>query len=228
MVNVWRCRWAKGSGGPRTARTSAMIAGVLVLLVAVGGGYALGSSGHLLITVCVHKHGGGLYVGRCARGDKKLQWNKLGPQGQPGNTGAQGDPGPAGPFPSTLPPGKTITGTYALGGGAMDNFAEAAISWPYRLASPPAVHVILAGQSAPAGCSGSPSAPGATSGNLCIFEVDNASAKGLGACDVESAHCTDTGGIGTNQSLELGVFIRAFELGTPGNFGDEGTWAVTG
>jgi hypothetical protein len=80
----------------------------------------------------------------------------------------------------------------------------------------------------PAGCPGSVSDPRAASGNLCIFEADNLNATRLGACNVESTGCTDdAGGIGTNPSLEIGVWIRPFG---PGNtrFADEGTCAVTG
>jgi hypothetical protein len=83
---------------------SAAAVGALMLLGA-GGGYALaaGSSGSA-IHACVHKHGGDIYMAkRCAKGDKRITWSKVGPQGQPGIPGVrgiqgiQGQPGSQGP-----------------------------------------------------------------------------------------------------------------------------------
>ena len=83
--------------GPVTSRALvAAIVGVVVLLAA-GGGYALASSSSKKITACVHKHGGGLYSGKCAKHDKKLTWNTTGPAGPTGATGATGAPGATGP-----------------------------------------------------------------------------------------------------------------------------------
>ena len=47
----------------------AALVGVVVLLAA-GGGYAVASSSSKKITACVHKHGRGLYTGKCAKHDK--------------------------------------------------------------------------------------------------------------------------------------------------------------
>ena len=83
--------------GPVTSRALvAAIVGVVVLLAA-GGGYALASGSSKKITACVHKHGGGLYSGKCAKHDKKLTWNTTGPAGPTGATGATGAPGATGP-----------------------------------------------------------------------------------------------------------------------------------
>jgi hypothetical protein len=84
---------------------SAAIVGVVVLLAA-GGGYALASGSSKKITACVHKHGRGLYTGKCARHDKKLTWNTTGPAGPvgaAGKTGATGATGPQGPGATTFP-----------------------------------------------------------------------------------------------------------------------------
>ncbi len=70
-------------------------AGAAAALLLAGGGYAMASGGGT-ITVCVHKHSGGLYVGHCARHDRALRWNKVGPQGPPGQSGQSGQPGAPG------------------------------------------------------------------------------------------------------------------------------------
>jgi hypothetical protein len=92
--------------GPVTSRALvAAIVGVVVLLAA-GGGYALASGSSKKITACVHKHGRGLYTGKCARHDKKLTWNTTGPAGPAGaagKTGATGATGPQGPGATTFP-----------------------------------------------------------------------------------------------------------------------------
>lgn len=76
-------------------RAMALTAGILVLTF---GGIALASSQGTVsqgtISACIHARGGGLYVGRCARGDKMLSWAQRGPQGP---RGPAGSPGPAGP-----------------------------------------------------------------------------------------------------------------------------------
>ena len=64
--------------------------------LAAGGGYAFASSvSSNTITVCVSHAGGTLYKAKkCAKHDKKLTWNKQGPQGI---QGLKGDTGPQGP-----------------------------------------------------------------------------------------------------------------------------------
>ena len=79
-----------------TSRVGAALGGSLTALL-FAGGYAIASGG--TINVCVHKHGGGLYAGHCARHDRTLTWNTVGPQGPQGpqgQQGQQGQPGPAG------------------------------------------------------------------------------------------------------------------------------------
>ena len=71
---------------------SIVVALVALLFAASAGGYAATQSGS--IQACVRKIDGSLYVGKCAKHDRKLSWSKTGPQGQPG---PKGDPGPAGP-----------------------------------------------------------------------------------------------------------------------------------
>lgn len=70
--------------------TTIAVMGMLLALVA-GGSYALAASGSKTITVCVKKHGGGLYKARkCKKHDSKLSWNQQGPAGKAGKNGANG------------------------------------------------------------------------------------------------------------------------------------------
>lgn len=100
----------------RLSRPVAVLAGT-VLLTAGGGAYALASSSHGTITVCVHHKGGALYKARkCAKHDKKLSWNQQGPAGATGlagptgprgATGASGTAGATGPAGPIGPKGAT-------------------------------------------------------------------------------------------------------------------------
>ncbi len=82
----------------------AAIVGVVVALAASGGYAVAGSSSSKSISACARKHGGGLYVGKCAKRDKKLNWSVIGPTGPAGAIGHTGPGGPAGP---AGPPGAT-------------------------------------------------------------------------------------------------------------------------
>ena len=81
----------------------AALVGVVVLLAA-GAGYAVASASSKKITACVHKHGLGLYAGKCAKHDKRLTWNTTGPAGPAGPAGAAGAAGATG---ATGAPGAT-------------------------------------------------------------------------------------------------------------------------
>jgi len=67
-----------------------------LVLAAAGGALAAGSGG--TVTACAKKHGGTLYEAKkCAKGDRKLTWNQVGPRGATGARGPQGSQGPQGP-----------------------------------------------------------------------------------------------------------------------------------
>jgi Collagen triple helix repeat (20 copies) len=75
--------------------TTAAAASVLALLVA-GGGYAIASSGGGSISACSSARNHVLYTGKCKKGDAKLTWNRVGPQGVAGPKGQTGSQGPQG------------------------------------------------------------------------------------------------------------------------------------
>lgn len=79
----------------RTLLTPSMsVALVALVLAASGGAYAAATRSSHTITACVRHMGGGLYVApRCARHDRRLTWNAVGPRGAAGTPGAQGVPG---------------------------------------------------------------------------------------------------------------------------------------
>ncbi|MBV9417689.1 MAG: hypothetical protein JO363_22070 [Solirubrobacterales bacterium] len=200
--------------------------GAAALILAGGGAYALASASSGTITVCV-KHGdGSLYkAGKCARHDKQLSWNK---QGVPGATGPQGPQGPqgvqgpAGPFPPTLPSGKTLRGVFLSEGNAAAANANAGdnISFGWTLSAKPTQHFIKVGAPVPAGCSGTPQAPGANPGNLCVFEVENSNINDT----VSEVWSPPADSANAAEAYGAAVYTRSTAAG---GFEFGGSWAVT-
>jgi hypothetical protein len=100
-----------------------------------------------------------------------------GPEGPPGARGTEGSPWTAG---GTLPPGKSLSGTWiavALGAEVEPGKAEGGttISFGIRLVAPPAVHLIAKGREgidSPSECPGSVKLPLAAKGNLCLYVAE--------------------------------------------------------
>ena len=93
-----------------------------------------------------------------------------GPQGPKGDTGTQGATGEPGPFPGTLPAGKTLRGTYAIGGASGQSFAFDNISFGFTFASAPNARFVLVGAAPPAECPGTSANPEAAPGHICVYE----------------------------------------------------------
>jgi hypothetical protein len=99
-----------------------------------------------------------------------------GPQGPQGLKGDPGTNGAPGPFPATLPSGKTLTGVYAGQdrNGSSSAEAYASISFQFPLASPPTVNIVASGTTTTA-CQGTVDHPTAAPGTVCIYrDVDTA------------------------------------------------------
>ena len=146
--------------------------------------------------------------------------------GAKGDKGDPGNAGPPGPFPTTLPSGKTLTGTFGLAGGKIggggDDFANDTISFAYPLAQVPTVHFIKNGDPVPAGCTGgTAAAPKADAGHLCVFEGSTSGASGQGTCSLTQNVCDQD----TTDSAKYGTTVRAF--GTGSRWYSTGSWAVT-
>jgi hypothetical protein len=208
--------------------------GAASLLIAAGGGYALASSSGGTITVCVRHHGGALYkAGKCAKHDSALSWNKQGPQGLPGPQGLrgpqgsqgiqgvqgiQGPKGDPGPLLSTLGSGQTLRGYVQPWGQATaaSELATTSVSFPFPLASAPAVNFIRTGTTPPPACPGSAAAPAAARGNLCVYEFDlsNSTIRGENG----------PGGDDTASPFGFSAWIRSSGAG---QYWYRATWAVT-
>jgi hypothetical protein len=199
------------------------------LLLLGGGAYAVtgfvGSDGK--IHACVTSKGAVTLVKagtKCTNGQKAIAWNQLGPRGPRGLRGLRGFTGPPGPVPATLPSGKTLRGAWVLGhqGGAGDEI-DTAISFPFPLASSPAVHVIQKNAAVPPGCSGTGAAPGADPGNLCVFVRF---ASNLDTASGVDFYGVDGVGHSGTPDTRFGVAIYGFS-NAAGTMETTGTWAVT-
>jgi hypothetical protein len=119
----------------------------------------------------------------------------------------------------TLPSGKTVIGTYAIGGGK-ENYSRDSITFGgYTLSAAPTAHYIKEGESAPAACAGGTAEdPKAQPGNLCIFEGVQSHAK------------TASRGF-FNPRSDSTESVLPFGAGVYANCLEEclveGTWAVT-
>jgi hypothetical protein len=78
--------------------------------------------------------------------------------------------GAAGGLPGTLASGKTLTGSWGQSAEpATSQIQTDTISFPVRLSKPVAVHVRQQGAGPSRNCPGTPSAPKARKGHLCIY-----------------------------------------------------------
>jgi hypothetical protein len=133
------------------------------------------------------------------------------PAGAQGPKGDQGDPGP---FPGTLPPGKTLRGHWALldSAATANEQIQTAISYVFRLPSAPQHHFIGVGTTPPPQCPGSASDPEAAPGHMCYYESGTINAS------LRFGAPLDDPTVGSR------VGIRSVAGGTYDSFG---AWAVT-
>jgi len=93
------------------------IAIAVVMILAVSIGTSLKSSGEdNMINACYTKHLGWIRVvsdpGECRSWESPISWNRIGPQGPPGEEGAPGPQGPQGLMGQQGPPGVGYLGVY--------------------------------------------------------------------------------------------------------------------
>jgi hypothetical protein len=108
------------------------------------------------------------------KGDTGLKGDQ-GQKGDAGQKGDQGEPGlrgEPGPFPATLPSGKSLSGYLEILADTTPITTESA-SFAFPLSAAPSPHFITSGESTPAGCTGDSTDPGAEPGNLCIFVLES-------------------------------------------------------
>ncbi|MEA2438292.1 MAG: hypothetical protein QOF65_2848, partial [Thermoleophilaceae bacterium] len=139
-----------------------------------------------------------------------------GATGAKGDTGAQGLPGP---FPATLPAGKTLTGLFGMlgddDGTGQHEGAATEISFPYPLAADPVVTIIQAGGAPTTACPGTPDVPKATSGHLCIYVA------------IQAGNANTLSFYNPTSDSKYGVVLYTNGTST-GRIDEAGTWAVTG
>jgi hypothetical protein len=142
-----------------------------------------------------------------------------GATGAAGAVGAPGIQGQAGPFPDTLPTGKTIRGRWGMGftATAGGQFFETHISFVYPLATAPTAHFIAFGGTPPAECPGTAANPQAAAGHVCVYEDNAGNSTSTLVCSSGGCPGADKYGaqLRTNSAAAGGVWTR-------------GTWAVTG
>jgi hypothetical protein len=144
-----------------------------------------------------------------------------GSRGPRGFRGTTGPTGPAGPVPETLPSGRTIRGTFAVGGAAAtagDAFDQG-VTFQYAAASAPAVHVVGVGAAAPAECAGNAATPAAAAGHLCVYVAEGAAPV---VFDPSQPRAT-----GAGKASRYGFGLSAVAA-APGPARSAGTWALGG
>lgn len=142
-----------------------------------------------------------------------------------GRTGPQGRPGNPAAYPAILPSGRTETGAFAVRWTASNKgqSEDAEVSFPLALASAPAVYcgTVCPGLTPPpldtTRCPGTPAAPAATAGNLCIYIGQQANLNSLTATDLVGNPGTigKVGGVISVASNSVGDTLA------------RGSWAVT-
>jgi hypothetical protein len=148
-----------------------------------------------------------------------------GSQGPQGPQGPKGDTGDPGPFPDPLPSGKTIRGSWAIGGPFTNTttaggLAQAPISFVFTLASAPTPHYLPSGSASTADCPGSVSDPQASPGHLCIYEGGRFNMGQPSICNPTANVC------GTGVS-RFGAFLQVSSNSSSLNYFANGTWAAT-
>lgn len=193
------------------------------------------------------KHGA---AGRCRKGEKVVDWNQQGspgvpgtpgpqgPSGAPGPQGAQGAVGPtgatgphgvqgiAGPVTTTAPAGSTQRGTFVLRGyETAGQFIGGSISFPLQLADVPigVIEVPWLANPKPAHCSGTPQAPTADPGYVCLYDRFSVNVSlSPNGFNMQAADVDGNGAAANTFGLRIVTRPQA-----NGGVDVEGSWAVT-
>ena len=172
-----------------------------------------------------------------SNGEKGLQ-GEPGKNGKNGEQGEQGPPGEPWPAGGTLPAGKTETGAWGFAtsieaGGSLEPLIPISFNIPLKTALARAdVHFVTNFEwkehipAPPPACQGSPEAPSAAAGSLCIY-----AAQGLESSEGKSALTgtgTDTPGESAAGAGTAGAVLVLEIAGIAGERAAmAGAWAVT-
>jgi hypothetical protein len=200
-----------------------MVVAMLALLVALGGVSTAAQIRSNPQAAAAKKKPKVLRGPRGKRGPRGLR-GLPGPVGPQGAQGIQGVQGPAGPFPDPLPVGKTLRGSFSIGGhpgGSTATYFTDPIAFGFTLSAAPVAHYIKTGTTPPAECPGTSENPQAAAGHLCVYEafIDNASAsRGIAAPDT-------IGGVG-NGTRKWGTLVYSYPTSGTARIIVWGNWAV--
>ena len=228
------------------------IGAVALTSLAIGVAEAASPGAPVVASTCYARKGGDLRVvsvgtraggGRCKAGEKRLVLNQTGPRGLTGTPGAPGPQGPQGlqgvqgdqgvqgiqgvpgPTTTTAPSGSTQRGAFALDGyQTAGGFIGGSISYPLQLSTEPLVVEVPFGGTNPdpAHCPGTPQAPTAARGYLCIYDRFSGNVLQTTGTNLQVANVDGFGG--TTNVWGGRIVARASATGT---VDVEGTWAVT-
>ena len=130
---------------------------------------------------------------------------------------------PATVFPTQLPSGLTLRGTFA--GRAYANAPgqdmQIPITFQFPLTAAPVPHFIVSGAAAPPECTGTSTAPTAAPGHLCVYE----SAPAINA-NGQRVFNPITAAALNNEASTIGAAVAAGAIAA-GDFRVRGSWAVT-
>jgi hypothetical protein len=221
--------------------TAGLIVAIVALVAALGGGAYAATGGGKATASAKAKQGKQGKTGKTgpagpagpagsagqagAKGDTgpKGDTGAQGPQGEPGPRGEVGPTGPAGPTETTLPPGKTSTGDWAVTVAPEGFAAYTSISFPLKLSAVPTFHYVTQEEvelgTAPAECPGKYQIPAAEPGQFCMY---------LGESGIENILPPPPSSVGPLTSDHLSGITVEFDTETPSNGGlAQGSWAVT-
>jgi len=144
-------------------------------------------------------------------------------KGAPGAAGPAGATGPAGPLLATLGTGQTETGAYGLevGSPASASAYGTVISYPFPVGASPTVVFVPTGGSNPdpTHCTGSLTAPAASSGYLCLYErYKSTSVRSLAVFGMNAL---------ANGPKTHGILLQ-FVASSTATVVETGSWALTG
>jgi len=170
------------------------------------------------------------YAARAANADKvggltvaQITTAAKGATGAAGPAGPTGATGPAGPLLATLGTGQTETGAYGLEVGSPTSGSAygTVISYPFPVGVSPTVVFVPAGgpNPDPTHCTGSMTAPAASSGYLCVYEGYKSPSAGAPAVYGMNAL--------SNGPKTHGTLLQ-FVASSTATVVDTGSWALTG
>ncbi len=165
---------------------------------------------------------------RCARHSAPLPFNQVGPRGRQGIQGVQGPQGVQGipgPVTSNAPSGLTQRGFFFVAGDTNVDLGTS-ITFPLELSASPTVVELPNGvpNPDPTHCPGSPEAPSAAPGYLCLYDKFEENVAQVFSGEYLQVFDADSR---IGDASPFGARLVAVPQNNPGYINIYGTWAVT-